>query len=72
MSPILLRQLWMLIETSQPPMLLSLDDTALVQWLMWQLNSQRLLNTEETNLFSSYIQSRLPLIRDMAHNRLAV
>ncbi len=72
MSPIMLRQLWALVEATQSNILLSLDDTSLVYWLLKQLRNQSSLNHEETNLYSSYIRSRLPLIRDMARNRTAV
>lgn len=69
MSPVMLRQLWSLIEATQANVLLTLDDTSLVQWLLRQLSIQRSLNHVETTVLSSYIQSRLPLIRDLAHSR---
>ena len=72
MSPIMLRQLWSLVEATQSNVLLSLDDTSLVHWLLKQLRNQCSLNHEETTLYSTYIRSRLPLIRDMARNRAAV
>jgi hypothetical protein len=65
----MLRQLWSLIEATQANVLLTLDDTSLVQWLLRQLSIQRSLNHVETTVLSSYIQSRLPLIRDLAHSR---
>jgi hypothetical protein len=71
MSPIMLRQLWSLVEASQSNILLSLDDTSLVHWLLKQLRTQDSLNPEEMNLYSTYIRSRLPLIRDMARHRTA-
>jgi len=72
MSPLMLRQLWALVEATQTPILLGLDDNTLVQWLLRQLTSQRSLNTDEAYLFTNYIHARLPLIRDLASNRLAV
>lgn len=72
MSPFMLRQLWSLVETTQSNVLLNLDDTSLVQWLLKQLINQRSLNHEETIIFSTYIRSRLPLIRDLARSRLTV
>jgi hypothetical protein len=68
----MLRQLWSLVETTQTPILLDLDDTSLIQWLLRHLRQERSLDSNETHLFSNYIQSRLPLIRDLAHNRLAI
>lgn len=72
MSPLMLRQLWSLVETTQSNVLLNLDDPSLVQWLLRQLTAQRSLNHEETAIYSTYIRSRLPLIRDLARSRFAV
>jgi hypothetical protein len=72
MSPLMLRQLWSLVETTQSQILLNLDDTTLVQWLLKQLTTQRSLNGDEAVIFSSYIHSRLPLIRDLARSRTIV
>lgn len=69
MSPLMLRQLWSLIETTQSNILLNLDDASLVQWLLRQITAQRSLDHQETNLLSAYIQSRLVLIRDLAQER---
>ncbi|MER3433022.1 MAG: hypothetical protein C4288_06220 [Leptolyngbya sp. ERB_1_1] len=72
MNPILLRQLWALVEATQANYLLNLDDTHLVQTLLRQLNTRQPLNSEETKLLSTYLYSRLTLIRDLASDRLAV
>lgn len=69
MSPLMLRQIWSLVETTQTQVLLNLDDDSLVQWLLRQLVNQRSLDSHEAYLFSTYIQSRLPLIRDLAQSR---
>jgi hypothetical protein len=69
MSPSMLRQLWFIVETSQSQTMLNLDDNSLVQWLLKQLKAQRSLDHDETNAFSHYISSRLPLIRDLATSR---
>lgn len=66
MSPTMMRQFWSLIEMTQASIPLSLDDRSLVQWLLRQIRSQRSLNHDETDVLSDYIQSRLPLIRDLA------
>jgi hypothetical protein len=71
MNPSTLRQLWSLIETTQATLLLNLDDTSLVQCLLRQFPTHSPLNPEEATLLQSYIHSRLTLIRDLAHNRLA-
>jgi hypothetical protein len=72
MSPIMLRQLWNLVEATQSPVLLNLDDTSLVQWLLWQLKDTGTLDSDDASTLSTYIHSRLPLIRDIAQNRLAI
>jgi hypothetical protein len=69
MSPLMLRQIWSLVEVTQTQVLLNLDDDSLVQWLLRQLKNQRSLDSQETVLFYNYIQSRLPLIRDLAQSR---
>lgn len=72
MSPFLLRQIWSLVEATQTQVLLNLDDETLVQWLLRQLTSQRSLDSQETDLLNTYLQSRLPLIRDLAQSRRAL
>lgn len=69
MTPLMLRQLWSLVETTQANLVLGLDDNSLVQLLLRQLSHQRSLNHQEADLFSSYIQSRINLIRDVAQER---
>jgi len=69
MSPSLLRQLWVMIESTQANILLKLDDASLVQWLLKQLNQERSLDYQEVAVVSNYIQSRISLIRDLAHER---
>ncbi|MBE9034269.1 hypothetical protein [aff. Roholtiella sp. LEGE 12411] len=69
MTPTIMRQLWSVVETAQAKILLQLDDASLVQWLVKQTETQVLLNPNETDFLSHYIQSRLALIRDLAHER---
>ena len=71
MTPVMLRQLWSLIETTQATVLVTLDDATLVQWLLKQLTANSTLNGKDTDLLDEYIQSRLSLIRDLAQQRLA-
>jgi len=72
MSPLLLRQIWGLVETTQSQVLLNLDDESLVDWLLRQLTNQRSLDSHEASLLSDYLESRLPLIRDVAQSRHAL
>ncbi|MCY7322261.1 MAG: hypothetical protein LH660_10810 [Phormidesmis sp. CAN_BIN36] len=69
MTPIMLRQLWSLVDATQVALLLNLDDASLVQWLSRQFRAMQPLNSEETTILSSYIQSKLSLIRDLAHQK---
>ncbi len=69
MTPLMLRQFWSIVEDTQTAFLLSLDDSALVQWLMRQLRTERLLNGEESDRVNAYIRDRLPLIRELAQER---
>ncbi|MDX2096862.1 MAG: hypothetical protein SFW36_03730 [Leptolyngbyaceae cyanobacterium bins.59] len=69
MTPLMLRQLWSLVEATQATILLNLDDSSLVQWLLRQLYQERPLNNHETDILQGYIESRLTLIRDLAHDR---
>ena len=70
MSPFMLRQFWSLVEATQAQIILNLDDTSLVQWLLRQLKNQHTVESVDTDVFSNYIESRLPLIRDLAQSRL--
>jgi hypothetical protein len=70
MTPIMIRQLWSLVETTQAPLILKLDDASLVQWLLRQFRTQQVIGSEESTILSSYIHAKLPLIRDLAEGRL--
>lgn len=70
MTPLMLRQLWSLVEATQATILLSLDDGNLVQSLLRQLRQEQPLNHQEVDLVQNYLQSRIALIRDMAQERL--
>jgi hypothetical protein len=69
MTPLMLRQLWSLIEQTQASTLLSLDDSSLVHWLMRALGAQRSFDRQEADTLRSYIFSRLNLIRELAQQR---
>nr|WP_290222910.1 hypothetical protein [Trichocoleus desertorum] len=70
MTPLMLRQLWAVVESAQAQILLNLDDSSLAQWLLRQLKAQRSLDSDETNLLNAYIQTKMPLIRDLAEERI--
>jgi succinate dehydrogenase flavin-adding protein (antitoxin of CptAB toxin-antitoxin module) len=70
MTPKLMRQLWSVVENAQTRTLLQMDDASLVQWLVKQTKVQASLDCSDTDFLSDYVQSRLTLIRDIAHERL--
>jgi hypothetical protein len=75
MSPAVLRQFWSLVDEIRASIPLSLDDSSLEQWLLRRLRSEHLgqpsepLDFCEAGLFSDYIHTRLPLIREFAQER---
>lgn len=66
MSPTMMRQFWALLDGIRPNIPLSLDDTSLEKWLVWQLRSAQALNKRDADILSDYIHARLPLIRELA------
>jgi hypothetical protein len=69
-NPKLLRQFWTVVETTQTNLLLNLDDPELVQQLALDLATQQHLGLDEAQVVNHYIQSKLPLIRDIAQSRI--
>lgn len=69
MTPLMLRQLWALVERTQSYILISLDDTSLAQMLLKRYREERSLNQTESDVLNTYIHSRLNLIRDLAQQR---
>lgn len=72
MTPRTMRQLWAMIESTQVNTLLQLDDQSLVQWLLKQFTAQQAIDDQEASSLNTYINSRLPLIRDTALERESV
>lgn len=70
MPPEAMRKFWSLIETTQTNILLTLDNDALVGWLARQVHREGSLKIVDSRDLDAYISSRLPLIRDMAQERL--
>ena len=69
-NPLQLRQLWTLVESSQASMLVRLDDISLAQWLLGQFRSYQILDATESKVMNAYIHTKLPLIRDLASQRM--
>jgi hypothetical protein len=66
-----LRRIWLIIEQTQTRIILELSDSELVRRIQAQLETQVFLTASELNAVHYYIQSRVPLIRDLAECRLA-
>ncbi|MDY6899223.1 MAG: hypothetical protein SWZ49_14255 [Cyanobacteriota bacterium] len=69
MTPKIMRQVWSVVDKTQTKTLLQMDDASLVQLLVKQTKNQASLDCHEADYIGDYIQSRLPLIRDIAHER---
>jgi hypothetical protein len=72
MNPLRLRQIWTLVESSQASLLVRLDDPDLEQWLMGQFRKDKTLSAIESQAMTHYVHSKLPLIREMAEQKVPV
>ncbi|MBD2097341.1 hypothetical protein H6F90_19770 [Trichocoleus sp. FACHB-591] len=70
MTPKMMRQLWSLVDTTQVSTLLQFDDSALAQLLLKQLTAEQPIDAQTASSLNTYIQAKLPLIRDTAESRL--
>ncbi len=70
MNPLRLRQIWTLVESSQASLLVRLDDPDLEQWLMGQFSKDKTLSAIESQAMTHYVHSKLPLIREMAEQKV--
>ncbi|WP_040898349.1 hypothetical protein [Xenococcus sp. PCC 7305] len=64
----LLRQIWKVIEQANLYELLSLNDTEVITRLLGQLEIKNRLSREETLVVKVYLNSKLPLIKDLAES----
>ena len=64
-----MRHVWSVIEETETKTILNLNDTDLLRQLLKQLENKNLLSSEQINEMSTYISSRVPLIRDLAQSR---
>ncbi|BAY85223.1 hypothetical protein NIES267_47220 [Calothrix parasitica NIES-267] len=64
-----MRHVWSVIEETETKTILNLNDTDLLRQLLKQLENKKLLSSEQINEMSTYIGSRVPLIRDLAQSR---
>jgi hypothetical protein len=69
-QPVLIRQLWLLIEGTQATLLLTLEDGPLVQRLSRQMQDSSIMDASACRDINRYLEAKLPLIRDVARSRL--
>jgi hypothetical protein len=72
LNPLRLRQIWTVVESSQASLLVRLDDPGLEKWLMRQFEKDATLSVVESVAVNHYIHSKLPLIREMAEQKVPV
>jgi len=71
MNAVLLRLVWSVIEDTPPHILTGFDDSTLSKHLVNRVESQVHLSRDEHRTLWSYLTSRMPLIRDLAHQKVA-
>ncbi|MBW4583315.1 MAG: hypothetical protein KME42_27425 [Tildeniella nuda ZEHNDER 1965/U140] len=71
-TPNMMRQLWALVESTQVTTLLQFEDSDLVQFLVKRFRAQQSIDAQDARNLDTYIQSKLPLIRDLAADRNSV
>ena len=62
----LIRQLWSAVQSASAKGLAQLDDNTLMQALVETIQEEPGFDPGNLAVMNSYIQTRLPLIRDMA------
>ncbi|MBC7972671.1 MAG: hypothetical protein H7Z11_21535 [Verrucomicrobia bacterium] len=71
-TPNMMRQLWALVESTQVNTLLQFEDSDLVQFLLKRFKAQQSIDAQDASNLDTYIQSKLPLIRDLAEDRRSI
>lgn len=70
MNSTTLHQIWSLIEDTPSSALRRLNDGELIEQLLFQLEQQKRLSVEETSAASAYLQTKVPLIRDLTQAQI--
>jgi hypothetical protein len=68
----IVRQVWSVIVDLHGPEILYLPDAALMAFLLQQIARHIFLSNEEIGRLQSYLNAKLPLIRDMADGGAAI
>ncbi len=64
-----LRQIWTIIENTQADLILNFDSIQLSRFLVQEIQQTIPLTAEDRAFLNTYIESRIPLIRDLAQSR---
>ncbi len=67
----IMRQLWSIIGENSGKTLVGLNDSDLINHIISKLSSQQNLSSEDCGLISTYLSSRILLIREMAEYSLS-
>lgn len=70
LSSSVLRLAWAAVEETSPRDLLTMSDSMVVKLLLQHVDRNILLSSEEVGALSSYLNSKVLLIRDLAEARL--
>ncbi|MEO0768117.1 MAG: hypothetical protein AAFY72_01580 [Cyanobacteria bacterium J06649_4] len=62
----LLRKLWSVVESTPSQRFSTLDDSSILHWLVEVLQADPAFDSQNLPVVSNYIQTRMPLIRDLA------
>ncbi len=68
----MMQQLWAIIESTQVSILLQFEDSALVDLLLKQVVTEQAIDNQAMGGLDTYIQAKLPLIRDIAASKLCM
>ena len=69
-TPLMLRQLWTVVESIQASTIVRLDDASLANSLMREFRASQRFDPDQSQAVNEYIQAKLPLIRDIASQRV--
>lgn len=69
MNSLTLRQFWSMVEQTQANVLLELSDRDLMAKLQEQFEQHKYVGDVDIRLLREYIQTKIPLIRDLAEVR---
>lgn len=72
LSKLIIQKTWLIIERLKGEEVAKLNNVELIKEMQEQLNEDSKLTNLEIKEISTYIQSRIPLIRDLAEIELAI